>query len=348
MHIVRLTTVDAFIAFDLEDCDWNAGGTRLAPDVTEEEAALLARAMTYKFAVLGRQAGGAKGAIRATPENRADAMARYLAEIRPMVDARTFGTGADLGTNDADFAPLRDPTRDRGPMGSTIDGVHMEDVITGLGVTAAIDAATGGVEGRTVAIEGFGKVGGGVAREVERRGGKVVAVSTLSGSVHEPKGFAVDRLWQRRAEHGDDLVLHLDSEVRPPAALFEAEADVLVPGARTGVLDATRAAKVNAQFVVPASNAPYTADGLRGLRERGVAAHADFICNAGAVIGFTSPDAKTPEDLFGTVDSRVTKLINACLDDPEGPHAAACRLAEDHLRTWRGPDGLPPGPPLAL
>jgi glutamate dehydrogenase (NAD(P)+) len=32
-----------------------------------------------------------------------------------------------------------------------------------------------------MAIEGFGKVGGGVAREAARRGARIVAVSTVEG-----------------------------------------------------------------------------------------------------------------------------------------------------------------------
>jgi glutamate dehydrogenase/leucine dehydrogenase len=43
-----------------------------------------------------------------------------------------------------------------------------------------------------VAIEGFGKVGGGVAREVTRRGGRVVAVSTVAGCLADPSGVDVD------------------------------------------------------------------------------------------------------------------------------------------------------------
>src|SRR2546429_7248235 len=37
-----------------------------------------------------------------------------------------------------------------------------------------------GLNGRSAAIEGFGKVGGGVAREVGRRGSRVAAVSTVA------------------------------------------------------------------------------------------------------------------------------------------------------------------------
>jgi hypothetical protein len=32
---------------------------------------------------------------------------------------------------------------------------------------------------------------------------------------------------------------------------------------------------------------------------------------------------------------------------PQGPFEGACAMAERFIETWRGPDGLPSGPPLA-
>src|SRR5216683_3869376 len=105
MKTLRLKTVDAYVAFDFE-CPTSAGGTRLAPDVTEHETQLLARAMTYTFAVLGVNFGGGKGTIRATPEERDDAVARYVDEIRPLVESAKFLTATDLGTMPDDIRSL--------------------------------------------------------------------------------------------------------------------------------------------------------------------------------------------------------------------------------------------------
>src|ERR1022692_2148050 len=82
---IELGSVPGFIVFDLPGAAASAGGTRLAPDVTVAEVALLARAMTYKFAALGAQVGGAKAGVRGDPADRvgrARQMARYCAEIR--------------------------------------------------------------------------------------------------------------------------------------------------------------------------------------------------------------------------------------------------------------------------
>jgi glutamate dehydrogenase (NAD(P)+) len=347
MDVLRLETVDAFVAFDLDDSPHNAGGTRLAPDVTEQEGALLARAMTYKFAVLGRPLGGAKGMVRADAAGRAEAMAHYCKEIRPLIASRRFLTGPDLGTYEADFAPLRAPTWEPHVLNSTVDGVAFEDVLTGFGVAVAADVAVDGLDGRTVAIEGFGKVGAGVAREVTRRGGRLVAVSTIAGCVADPGGLDLDQLWEARVAHGDALVAAVGRPCLPRDALFEIDADVLVPGARVGVIDEQRAAHIAARAVVPAANVPYTAGGLTVLGSRGIAAHADFVCNAAAVVGYTSPASASREQVLDDVERTISELVRASSADARGPFAGASAIAEEFLRTWRPAGESSPGPPLA-
>lgn len=347
MRVHRLSTVDGFIAFDIDGAETSAGGTRLAPDVTEGEVALLARAMTYKFGVLGLRMGGAKAGVRAAAGERAEAMRRYCDEIRPLIEAGSFLTGADLGTSEADFAPLRPDTGTTHPVLQLVDGVVFEDVVTGFGVAVAAEAAIGSLEGRSIAVEGFGKVGGAVAREVVRRGGSVVAVSTLGGCVRDPRGLDVDALWQVRAEHGDDLVHHVGLPVVPAAALFDVEADVLVPGARTGAVDEARARTLGAAAVVPAANVPYTAAGLDVLRGRGIVAHADFVCNTGGVLGYRSPPTATPAEILAGVEARISELVRTAADHRDGPFAGACEMAEGFLATWLEAEALPAGPPRA-
>jgi glutamate dehydrogenase (NAD(P)+) len=345
MKTLRLKTVDAFIAFDFE-CPTSGGGTRLAPDVTERETQLLARAMTYKLALLGVNNGGAKGAVRATPADRDDAMRRYCAEILPLVEQGVFLTATDLGTTPEDFRNLPGSKRDE-LMHSDYGGMPLDAFITGLGVAVAAETALGGLDGRTVAIEGFGKVGGATALEMTRRGARLVAVSTIYGCIQDTFGFDVSRLLELRARHGDHLVERVGVEVAPPAMLFDVEADVLVPGARVGVIDEARASALRARLVAPAANVPYTARGLEVLRGRGIMGLADFACNCGATIGYVAEGADTAEGAVAAVERRVAELTRASLEDAGGPLAGACRIAEEHLRTWVDKDQMPDGPALA-
>jgi glutamate dehydrogenase/leucine dehydrogenase len=368
VEVVELGAVPGFVVFDLPGAPLSAGGTRLAADVSVAEVALLARAMTYKFAALGQQVGGAKAGVRGDPADRAGKaalMTRFCAEVRPMVEAGRFVTGPDMGTSEEDFAPLRAGRAAPTAMNSVVDGVPFEDVVTGYGVTvaagAALDAGRGdagpggadpggagpGWDGRSVAIEGFGKVGGGVAREVIRRGGRVVAASTVAGCVADPGGLDVGRLFALRHEHGDECVLRYGGPVIPPAGLFtEVSADVLVPGTRPGTIGGRTAAALppGVRVVAPAANAPYTAEGAAVLRQRGVVALPDFVCNAGAVIGYRSAADASPGQVLAAVEATIGELIRQALDHEDGPLAGACERAGAFLRGWWGE---PPAPPFA-
>jgi glutamate dehydrogenase (NAD(P)+) len=354
-EIVELGSVPGFVVFDLPGAPLSAGGTRLAPDVGAAEVALLARAMTYKFAALGAQVGGAKAGVRGDPADhagKAALMARFCAEVGPLVEAGRFVTGPDMGTAEEDFAPLRERRPAPAAMRAVEGGVPFEDVLTGYGVAVAADAALSatwgwGWDGRGVAIEGFGKVGGGVAREVTRRGGRVVAVSTVAGCVTDPSGLDVELLLALRREHGDACVTRYGRPSGPPGLLFTAaEADVVVPGTRPGVLDARTAGLLppGVRVVAPAANVPYTAQGAEVLRQRGIIALPDFVCNAGAVIGYRSAAGATPGEILAAVDARISGLIREALAHRGGPLAGASERAGRFLRGWWGE---PPGPPFA-
>jgi glutamate dehydrogenase (NAD(P)+) len=361
-EIIELGSVPGFVVFDLPGAAVAAGGTRLAPDVTVAEVALLARAMTYKFAVLGERVGGAKAGLLGDPADRAGRaglMGRYCAEIRPLVDSGRFLTGPDMGTSEEDFGPLREGRAGPAAIRAVVDGVPFEDVLTGYGVAVAAETALrarrgGGWEGRSAAIEGFGKVGGGVAREVTRRGGRVVAVCTVAGCVADPAGLDVERLLALRRVHGDECVAHYGRPAGPPGRLFTAvDADVVVPGTRPGVISrrAAESLRPGVQVVAPAANVPYTAAGADILRQRGIVALPDFVCNAGAVIGYRSARNATPEQVLADAADRIAELIIDALDHPGGPLAGAAERAARFLRGWwgeaPGPPFAPPGPPFA-
>jgi glutamate dehydrogenase/leucine dehydrogenase len=268
------------------------------------------------------------------------------------VDAGRFLTGPDMGTAEEDFAPLRERRAAPTAMGAVVDGVPFEDVLTGYGVAAAAEAALragwgSGWDGCSVAIEGFGKVGGGVAREVTRRGGRVVAVSTVAGCVADPSGLDVERLLALRRAHGDACVVRYGRSAGPPGELFTAvDADVVVPGTRPGVIGGRTAGSLppGVRVVAPAANVPYTIQGAEVLRRRGIVALPDFVCNAGAVIGYRSAPDATPGEVLAAVGTTITGLITEALGHHSGPLAGACELAGKFLRGWWGE---PPDPPFA-
>jgi glutamate dehydrogenase (NAD(P)+) len=124
------------------------------------------------------------------------------------------------------------------------------------------------------------------------------------------------------------------------------KADVIVPGTRPGKMDGQAAALLPAgvRVVAPAANAPYTAAGAEVLHQRGILALPDFVCNAGAVIGYRSDADASPAEILARVESVISGVIRESLDHPDGPLAGANELAGKFLRGWWGE---PPDPPFA-
>jgi hypothetical protein len=114
-EVIELSSVPGFVVFDLPGAPESAGGTRLAPDVSVAEVALLARAMTYKYGALGVQMGGAKAGVRGDPADRAGKaalMARFCAEITPLTANDRLLTGPGHGHDRGGFrAAARAPGR---------------------------------------------------------------------------------------------------------------------------------------------------------------------------------------------------------------------------------------------
>jgi glutamate dehydrogenase (NAD(P)+) len=150
-----------------------------------------------------------------------------------------------------------------------------------------------------------------------------------------------------RGAHGDECVARYGLPVKPPGELFTAvDADVVVPGTRPGVIGTRAATSLppGVRVVAPAANAPYTGRGAAVLRQRGILALPDFVCNAGAVIGYRSADDASPDQVLAAAGARIAELIGEALDHPDGPMAGACARAGEFLRGWWGE---PPGPPFA-
>jgi len=331
--------LDAVVVIDHVLVPVSAGGTRMAADVTEAEVALLARAMTWKFAVYGLPVAGAKAGIRFAGGDRAATLRAYLAAIEPWRE--TFLTGPDLGTDPEDYL---DPgaESDLPLWAQTHEGLGMDDLATGHGVKAGAGAGLARLgrrlDGATVAIEGFGKVGAGTARACARAGARIVAVSTVEGALVDPGGLDVEGLLALRSSHGDAFVAHGPVARVPREALFAVACDVLVPGARPHVVTPELAASLECAVVAPAANVPYADGAPEALRARGIMALPDFVTNAGGVHLYESVGpGDGAASCLATVERLVAETTARVLDTAESedvtPVAAALRLAQEFLET---------------
>lgn len=325
----------AVLVIDVTRFGITAGGVRMAADLSLGEVVRLARAMTYKFAMLYLPCGGAKAGIWLDPADarRPAVIQAFLDALRPLLETRAYMAGADMGTSAHDFAAIYAAMGRSASLGEQIyDGLPLEDQLTGYGVVMAARAAAQiqgrSLRGMSVALEGFGKVGAGAAKYFAGEGARLVAISTIRGTLHDPNGLDVDRLLALRAEHGDAALERsvASANLLPASALYAVDADVLVPGARPDALNADIIDSVIARLIVPAANIPY-ADGMAArLATRGIVPLPDFVTNAGGVLtGLVEMQGGDAETAFNLVRERVASNVAAVL---QRASSAACSAYE--------------------
>jgi glutamate dehydrogenase/leucine dehydrogenase len=289
VHFYRLPLgAEGIVVLDNLSLGPAIGGVRLTPTVTVAEVARLARAMTIKSAAAGIPHGGGKSGVRAphplSPAERESVVRAFAQAIKHLVD---YVPGPDMGTDEAAMAWIRDEIGRSVGLPAVLGGIPLDQIgATGFGLAECAEtlAAAGRLDlvGSRVAVQGFGAVGMHAAVELERRGARIVAVSDISGAVHDPDGLDLAELvaftrGRPVAEYADAKPLERDD-------LLTVDCDLLVPAAQADVVDGRNAEQIKAGVVLQGANLPVTRGAEAVLARRGILTIPDVIANAGGVI----------------------------------------------------------------
>ena len=284
------------------------GGIRYHPGVTIEEVQALALWMTIKCALAGLPYGGGKGGVIVDPKALSPMELERLSRAYMRAMADVVGPDQDIPAPD-----VYTNARIMGWMADeyqTIKRVQAPAVITGkpiaLGGSLGRDEATGrgaylvtehladklGWDRSTkrVAIQGFGNAGVHVARLLQERGYKIVAVSDSKGGIYSEDGFDVDSLHQTKQDtrqlkgvYCEGSVCEVvDHETITNDALLELDVDVLIPAALEGVIHAGNVDRIQAPVIIEVANGPIAGAVDEQLADKIVV--PDVLANAGGVI----------------------------------------------------------------
>jgi glutamate dehydrogenase (NAD(P)+) len=277
------------------------GGIRYHPSVDLSEVRALASLMTWKTALIDLPFGGAKGGIEVDP------LTLSVHELERMTRRFTLMISSDIGpyhdipapdvnTDAQVMAWVMDEYSDRfgySPAVVTgkplsLGGAPGRESATGLGCVFILDefltANHRQLAGCRVAIQGFGNVGRAMALELFARGAKVVAISDVSGGIHDPAGLDVPAV-RDHVTDGSTLAELTTGDHLTNADLLTIDCDVLAPAALGPVITLDNAAQVQARVVLEAANYPVTPGADKILEAAGVTIIPDVLANAGGVTG---------------------------------------------------------------
>jgi len=338
----KVYKVNSYVVIDNTAIGPGKGGIRLVKDVTLEEVAKLARAMTYKNALAEIPYGGAKAGIATDPGPQKPFIIRNFARMLKGIIPTYYIPGPDMNTNEADMAIIAD---ELGPMSVTskpleFGGLPHELGSTGYGVATATEIACEHLglqlSDVTVAIEGFGNVGQFTMKFLQEKGAKIVAVSDSKGLIFNKKGIDFEKLLKVKEEKRS-VINYPDGEKMENWKLFGLEVDVLIPGARPDAINEKNYKDVKASILVEAANIPVKEEIEEKLHEKGVLIIPDIIANAGGVI--SSAEELLNKDIDETFEiihkkiSKNTKLIlQRSKEENISTRKVAKKIAEERIR----------------
>lgn len=276
------------------------GGIRYHPDVNLEETQALAMLMTWKCALLNLPFGGAKGSVAVAPEalSRGEIerlTRRYTTEILPLIGPDQDIPAPDVGTDEQVMAWIMDTF-------SVSAGHAVQAVVTGkplaiggsLGRTgatgsglvtvtaAALQRRNRAVEGATLALQGFGKVGAAAALSAVKVGMKVIAVGDATGAIYHEAGIDPVEL-ANYVKSAGGVGGWPGADVISMHELFSLPVDVLAPCALANAINAENAASIKAKMVVEGANGPTTPEADALLNDSGIEVVPDILANGGGV-----------------------------------------------------------------
>ncbi|HXQ29315.1 MAG TPA: Glu/Leu/Phe/Val dehydrogenase dimerization domain-containing protein [Gemmatimonadales bacterium] len=277
------------------------GGIRYHPDADHDEILGLATIMTWKTALMDIPFGGAKGGVTVDPRRLSKLelerlTRRFTQRISIVLGPYRDVPAPDVNTNAQVMAWVLDEYSSRhGYTPAAVTGKPLS-----LGGSLGREEATGrgvmyvmrefgrdfGVPlaGGRVVIQGFGNVGGHLARLLAAEAGaRVVAVSDIDGGIVNENGLDVPGLMAHTAG-GRPVSSWAGGRAITRDELWAVPCDWLVPAALGGVITKEHNARlIDCRVVVEAANEPTTPTADLILAERGIPVIPDFLANAGGV-----------------------------------------------------------------
>ncbi len=286
------------------------GGLRFHPSVNLSIIKFLGFEQTFKNSLTGLPIGGGKGGSDFDPRGKSDTEVMrfcqsFMTELYRYIGPDTDVPAGDLGVGGREIGYLFGQYK-------RIKGNYENGVLTGKGLayggSLARPEATGfgisyfcqemlktkgtSLNGKTVAVSGFGNVTWGTVIKVTELGAKVVTLSGPDGYIYDPDGVSgakIEYLLEMRASCRDRVQDYADKfgvKFFPGEKPWGVKVDVVIPCATQNDIHTDDAKKIVAngvKFVCEGANMPCTNEAVDYFLKNGVYLGPSKAANAGGV-----------------------------------------------------------------
>jgi glutamate dehydrogenase (NADP+) len=285
------------------------GGLRFHASVNLSILKSLAFEQVFKNALTTLPMGGGKGGSDFSVRGKSDAEIErfchsFMMELWTSIGADTDVPAGDIGVGAREIGYLyamykKLARRNTGVLtGKSLEfgGSLVRPEATGFGglyfVRQMLATQSRGIEGKTVAISGFGNVAWGAAAKATQMGAKVVTLSGPDGYVYDPEGLNEEKIaymLELRSSNEDVIepyASRFNAEFHPGKRPWERKVDIALPCATQNELNLDDARQLIAQGVLcvgEISNMGCTPEAIDAFQQAGILFGPGKAVNAGGV-----------------------------------------------------------------
>jgi len=308
------------------------GGTRFYNYASENDALYdvlrLSRGMTYKAAISGLNLGGAKAVIIGDPHMlKSEGLFRKFGRFIENLNGK-YITAEDVGTTTRDMEYISMETKHVVGLPEIKGGGGDPSPVTAYGVFMGMKASAkfvygkDSLKGKSVAVQGIGKVGWHLVEHLHQEGAKIFITDTHQQRLH-------------------DAANKFGATVVGDKEIFDLDIDIFAPCAMGAILTTDTISRLKCAIVAGAANNQLEHEDEHGnmIKDRGMVYAPDFLINAGGLINvYSEHTGYNREIAMGQAekiyDTTLEILKKAQLDNIH-TQKAAILLAENRLRQMK-------------
>lgn len=314
----KIDTLQAFRVHHSYHCLPCKGGLRFSPDLTAENIEAQAFLTTMKMGLCDIPFGGSCGGVRCDPKKYSHAELERITRRYTMELSRKgfIGPGIDvpepdIGTDSHTMAYMKDTyqllygNKDINAAAvctgkpASQGGIEGWDEAFGLSICHGIQEflsiesfckkynLTPGLHGKTIILQGLGKIGSWAGKFLAAAGAKIVGVQVSCSGVYNPEGLDYeDVAAYYNANKGLKGYKKAKECLEGPESeeIFYKPCDILIPAAYENTITINNVDKLQAKIIAEAANAPTTYFAQKMLDYKGIAILPDFILNTGGLV----------------------------------------------------------------
>jgi len=308
------------------------GGTRFYNYASENDALYdvlrLSRGMTYKAAISGLNLGGAKAVIIGDPHKlKSEGLFRKFGRFIENLNGK-YITAEDVGTTTRDMEYISMETKHVVGLPEIKGGGGDPSPVTAYGVFMGMKASAkfvygkDSLKGKSVAVQGIGKVGWHLVEHLHQEGAKIFITDTHHQRLHDAA-----------AKFGATVVG--DKEI------FDLDIDIFAPCAMGAILTTDTITRLKCAIVAGAANNQLELEDEHGnmIKGRGMVYAPDFLINAGGLINvYSEHTGYNREIAMGQAEKiydTTLEILKKAQHDNIHTQKAAILLAENRLRQMK-------------